>query len=152
MKTKKLIIIILIVAVIAFAGYKLWKKFEEYSGRLDGSDPHAVPATNPVATNTRNDNFPLKKGSKGDRVKVVQRWCNWAKDCELTVDGDFGSKTEAAVQKCVSVDGVYVNYVPESAYNQMNTLLAKYETRDDYLATLSPKETINQLFGPTIGM
>lgn len=140
MKTKKLIIIILIVAVVAFAAYKLLQEFGQ-EGETNGWEKptNSTGGTSP-STSSRNDNFPLKKGSKGERVKVVQKFCNWAKDCGLTVDGDFGSRTEAAVKKCVFVDGVEANYVSETAYNTMNTILAKYKTRADYIASQSPKQ------------
>lgn len=140
MNTKRLIIIILIVAVVAFASYKLLQKVgreEETNGVAKPTDDGGGGTS---STTSRNDNFPLKKGSKGERVKVVQKFCNWAKDCGLTVDGDFGSRTEAAVKKCVSVDGVEANYVSETAYNTMNTILAKYKTRADYIASQSPKQ------------
>lgn len=40
----------------------------------------------------------FKKGDKGLQVKRLQRFLNWAVDADLTVDGDFGNKTLAAVK------------------------------------------------------
>jgi hypothetical protein len=50
---------------------------------------------------TINSSFPLKNGSKGKQVVVLQKWLN---DNEystpkLVVDGAFGSKTELAVKQ-----------------------------------------------------
>lgn len=43
--------------------------------------------------------FPLKKGSKGMLVSMLQEWLNKNNNETLTVDGIFGSKTEAAVKR-----------------------------------------------------
>ena len=45
-----------------------------------------------------NPEAPLRKGMKGLRVKALQERLN-AKGANLTPDGDYGSKTEAAVRK-----------------------------------------------------
>ena len=39
----------------------------------------------------------LSKGTAGDEVKTIQRICKTTVDSSLTVDGDFGTKTKAAV-------------------------------------------------------
>lgn len=46
-----------------------------------------------------NDDFPLKKGSRGERVKKLQEFLNKTNNETLVVDGIFGSKTEAAVKR-----------------------------------------------------
>lgn len=58
-----------------------------------------------------NCNVLLKRGSKGDDVSVLQRKLNKYMDCDLDVDGIFGSKTYACVVKFqdkynLEVDGV----------------------------------------------
>lgn len=48
----------------------------------------------------------LKNGSKGNNVKLLQKFLNWALNKNLTVDGKFGNNTEKAVkefQKKVSI-------------------------------------------------
>ena len=54
----------------------------------------------------------LKKGSTGSRVKALQTALNKALKLKLSVDGDFGSKTESAVKVLqafgmLARDGVY---------------------------------------------
>jgi hypothetical protein len=54
----------------------------------------------------------LKSGSTGDRVRALQRALNKALSAGLDVDGEFGSKTTAAVKKLqtkakIKVDGEY---------------------------------------------
>ena len=41
----------------------------------------------------------LKKGMKGNRVKYLQSFLNWAINAKLTVDGDFGNATFKALKK-----------------------------------------------------
>lgn len=62
----------------------------------DGSIPAA--ATMPL----------LKKGSQGEAVKKIQKIIN-AKGYKLTEDGDFGSKTEAAVKAFQKANGLEVD-------------------------------------------
>ena len=50
----------------------------------------------------------IKKGSKGDAVKKLQEMLN-GKGYKLTVDGDFGSKTEAAVKAYQKANGLEVD-------------------------------------------
>lgn len=60
----------------------------------------ALPSTN------------LKKGSKGEEVKKLQKFLNWALNVKLDVDGDYGIKTENAVKEfqkkmSITVDGKF---------------------------------------------
>lgn len=54
----------------------------------------------------------LKKGSKGTQVKYLQQDLNYVMSSGLTVDSDFGSKTETALKSFqkkygLTVDGIY---------------------------------------------
>lgn len=53
----------------------------------------------------------LKKGSKGNQVKAVQRMLRSMSYYNSTIDGDFGSQTDAAVRSyqkknCLTADGI----------------------------------------------
>lgn len=50
----------------------------------------------------------IKKGSKGSAVLQLQKMLN-AKGYKLTEDGDFGSKTEAAVKAYQKANGLEVD-------------------------------------------
>jgi|APLak6261664640_1056046.scaffolds.fasta_scaffold00082_35 hypothetical protein len=67
-------------------------------------------------TTTRKDSFPLKKGSKGDRVKLFQEKliAKYGKSIlpKYGADGDFGSEMEAALEKLK-----LPTTISESAYN-----------------------------------
>ena len=54
----------------------------------------------------------MKMGDKGEEVKKLQRFLNWAINSNLVVDGSFGDKTDTAVRafqtKCkITVDGLF---------------------------------------------
>ena len=54
----------------------------------------------------------LKKGSKGTQVGYLQSFLNWYGGFKLSVDKDFGAKTEAALKtfqktEGIGVDGIY---------------------------------------------
>lgn len=58
-----------------------------------------------------DDSFPLKKGSKGENVKVVQKYLNsTAGNYKLEVDGYYGQKTADALKKWNSKTEVTKSY------------------------------------------
>lgn len=59
--------------------------------------PVKAPAKTPAKAPSKPASTLLKLGSKGEHVKKLQRALN-ANGASLSVDGDFGSKTEAAVK------------------------------------------------------
>ena len=69
-----------------------------------------------TTTPTRKDSFPLKKGSKGERVKLFQEKliAKYGKSIlpKYGADGDFGSEMEAALEKLK-----LPSTISESAYN-----------------------------------
>lgn len=75
----------------------------------------------PSSTPARKDEFPLKKGSKGERVKELQQALigKFGKTIlpKYGDDGDFGSEMETALQKAG-----YPTVVDESTYNVIKKL------------------------------
>lgn len=75
----------------------------------------------PSSTPARKDEFPLKKGSKGERVKELQQALigKFGKSIlpKYGDDGDFGSEMETALQKAG-----YPTVVDESTYNVIKKL------------------------------
>ena len=54
----------------------------------------------------------VRRGSKGDDVKALQRFLNWCIGCGLTIDGECGAKTTHAIklfqkQYKLTIDGVF---------------------------------------------
>lgn len=54
-------------------------------------------------------NGSLKRGCKGEQVKYLQLFLNWAIDANLEIDGSFGPATEKAVKKYQKQYGLVVD-------------------------------------------
>ena len=129
---KKIILIsfgVLVIGTASYFGYEHWKKKKEEKASADDDGSDNTPDVNltppsksafsiPPAVAMRNDDFPLKKGSKGAKVKQLQQ----ALIAKLGAgslgksgaDGDFGSKTEAGLIKAG-----YPTSIDESTFNVM---------------------------------
>jgi len=64
--------------------------------RLDMSDKKRLDIFRAV---NKKVYTPLKKGSKGEEVKKLQKWLNWYLGSKLKIDGDFGKVTESKVKQ-----------------------------------------------------
>ena len=82
-------------------------------------DEVIVSGHKPVATAT------LKKGSKGENVKTLQRNLNEVMDTDIKVDGSFGAITETTVKAFQKKYGLVVDgsYGPKSAAKMRELLL-----------------------------
>lgn len=95
---------------ISYFGWQYWKKRKASSEdvMMDDNIPD-IPATPTPRKKTvspapsRNDNFPLKKGSKGANVKTLQEAliAKYGKSIlpKYGADGDFGTELVAALKK-----------------------------------------------------
>lgn len=63
----------------------------------------------------------LKKGSKGEQVKTLQRLLNAMIGTNLLVDGDFQTKTDEAVRRYQKINGLYIDGIV--AVKTWNSLL-----------------------------
>lgn len=84
-----------------------WLHWYKYPVIKYVTDANSIPTT----TINLGDRL-LKKGSQGDDVKELQRLLNGYLNTDLTVDGEYGPATEAAVKKLqtklkLTVDGKY---------------------------------------------
>jgi len=129
---KKIILVsfgLLVAGAATFFGYEHWKKKKEEKAAAadDGSDntsdvnftpPHKNSFSIPNNTLAANDDFPLKKGSKGAKVKQLQQFLIAKLGAgslgKSGADGDFGSKTEAGLIKAG-----YPASIDESTFNVM---------------------------------
>ena len=64
-----------------------------------------------VKAETLNCNYTLRKGSKGENVRLLQKVLNEKTNCNLDVDGSFGNLTKACVkayqtENNLQVDGI----------------------------------------------
>lgn len=147
-KGKKILLVGLGIAAtgtLGYFGYQWWQKRKEKTSETDANDVPDLNLNPPAKSNfslpaapKRNDDFPLKKGSKGARVKQVQEVLlqKLGKDAlgKAGADGDFGSKTEAALVKAG-----YPTNIDESTFNVM--------TQGE---TLDASATANELYSAAI--
>lgn len=112
--------------VMGYLGLQLWKKHKQNkAANLDTEIDKITPApikeiklppikpdviytppkdtTHTTQSSSRNDDFPLKKGSKGDAVRQLQNGLISKYGASILpkygADGDFGSETQAALKK-----------------------------------------------------
>lgn len=109
-KKKALLIGIGVAALgaITYFGWQYWKKRKALQSEDNVIDPLPdIPVTPKKKTSkpapVRNDEFPLKKGSKGENVKALQEAliAKYGKSIlpKYGADGDFGSEMVAALKK-----------------------------------------------------
>ncbi len=173
---KKIILIsfgVLAVGAASYFGYEHWKKkkAQQASANDDGSgdgssnstaDLNLTPPTKgafsiPTNTPVRNDDFPLKKGSKGAKVKQVQQVLiaklGTGSLGRSGADGDFGSKTEAALVKAgfpTSIDESTFNVMVQGDASTASfdadataTELYNAASKKDFSATITSLQKIN---------
>jgi hypothetical protein len=88
---------------------------------------------------TKRDNFPLKKGSKGDKVIELQKAINNNSSANLVPDGDFGNKTEKAL-----LDLTYKKTVDSQAeLDRIGKSKERKELAQKMVAKINENPTIN---------
>lgn len=133
------------------SGYntRYWTKhgklpYISYEAAKETTKPITKPATK---KNTYTGTFPtlptkgyLTKGDKGTQVKNLQKFLNWYGSYGLTVDGDFGAKTDEAVRSfqkdCkLTVDGDFGKKSLEKAKSVTKKTATKTTTAKAYTGT-----------------
>ena len=112
-------------------GYFIYKRITqpvEFIGEKPKSNGSRPPkTTTTTTTTTSNSGLPLKRGSKGEKVKQLQRFLisngydlgtfGVLKD---GVDGDFGSKTEQAVTLNQNPFATFKSMYPSAVQGQVS--------------------------------
>ena len=120
---KKIILIGLGTAAAGVLSYFGWQYFANRKNKSDLQDenltlpsPEEKDFTSHTSLPVRNDDFPLKRGSRGQRVKAMQEALitKYGKNIlpKFGSDGDFGSEMVAALKKAGLQETI-----DESAYN-----------------------------------
>lgn len=109
-RTTKIILISLGVIGTGVGIYFLLRK-----PKSNGTTPSIEP-NNPTLPPVKKT-FPLKRGSKGDKVKQLQRYLNINYSSGLVVDGDFGPKTEAALNTATGLSQVSESWYQNNVLN-----------------------------------
>jgi peptidoglycan hydrolase-like protein with peptidoglycan-binding domain len=116
---------------VAVLGYFIYKKVTKpviYFGDVEEDDTTSTTTT--TTTTTNNSGLPLKRGSKGELVKQLQRFLV-AEGYDIGtfganrdgVDGDFGRRTEQAVIE---------NQQPFSTFKSMYPTAVKGQVSADF--------------------
>lgn len=104
---KKLIIIGIVVAVMValyfvYKNVKANKEAEDTTGGNAATQQAQTPTynnnANPANSLTSGDSFPIKLGSSGNFVKLLQQKLNNKYKSGLTLDGQFGARTAEALK------------------------------------------------------
>lgn len=100
------IIILVVVAILVFKPFK--KKKEDGTTTVEKGAGKTTIEGKEGQKSEYDQNFPLKKGSKGKYVSAIQRTLNKKKNAGLTVDGIWGDKTDVAIKKAGYPAIIYV--------------------------------------------
>jgi len=96
------------------------------------ADTQAVIQSKP-SINWRDDSFPLSLGSKGGRVREVQKYSNNVCGARLSVDGVWGYITDAAVKSCIKLSSIGEIYYKS---NLVNLFPLKYGDNNEKICKL----------------
>lgn len=153
-KGKKILLIGLSLAAtgtLGYFGYQWYQKIKQKqtgdeTPDLDLTPPEKNSFSLPSAPAKRNDDFPLKKGSKGARVKQLQDALIEKHGKETLpkygADGDFGSEMVAALSK--------LNYPSSIDENTFNVIVQEGGLDDDQVAKELYNAAIKKDFSASI--
>jgi len=105
---KKVILIIIIVVILGIASFFIYKKVKK-----SGSSTQTGT--------TSSSDFPLKQGSKGANVTILQNMLNKIIPAELEADGIFGPKTEADLYKKIGL-----KQLTKNQFEELKTIMSGY--------------------------
>lgn len=93
-----------VASVLGYFGWQYWRKKKIQDMDTSMTEQPSSPSQNkPSRTTTRNDNFPLKRGSRGQRVKALQQALMAKYGAAILpkygADGDFGKELEDGLKK-----------------------------------------------------
>lgn len=118
-KRVKIAIIVLVVILVALFAYNYYKKRKaaKEAEELANTNNNTSPVNTATTTVTKNDNFPLQRGSYGNNVRYLQQAINRLNpNANLSVDGDFGPSTYSqfllTIGTTVNIDGVVYSAYP----------------------------------------
>jgi peptidoglycan hydrolase-like protein with peptidoglycan-binding domain len=148
-----------VIALGAYLVYRFISKSKSETTDILGTTPSTsgtTPSTSGTKTSTIVSNvlplatYPLKNGSKGSNVIVLQKWLNdnsYASP-KLVPDGAFGSKTEMAVKQMQQ----FPNQKAILDYNSFNTSFKIGQVTKDFYEIFVTKtkampSSSNNLFG-----
>jgi len=157
MKNKNRNLFIGAFAVIGVGAYLVYRFISKTKGGeqltyTDSVKQDVKGATNAVVnTVLPNASFPLKNGSKGSNVIVLQKWLNDSgyASPKLVTDGVFGAKTESAVRTMQQ----FPNQKSILDYNSFNATFKMGQiTKDFYDIFVTKTKAIPNKIGGVLGL
>jgi hypothetical protein len=157
-KKRKVILIGLGIAAASIAGFFGWDYYKKHKRKREDDEfsasarELAPPAKSAFAPSSysapkRNDDFPLKKGSRGTKVKALQEAliAKYGKSIlpRYGADGDFGSELTAALTKAS-----LPSQIDESTYN---VLVHTSSVDTTELAKSLYKDAVNKNLSSVLG-
>lgn len=108
---------------------KGWTRFKTMVKKAGGNyKPYEPTKAYTGKTPSLPERGYLQNGNKGQRVKTLQTFLNWATGENLDIDGIFGSATEAAVETFQSSQGITVDGVfGKKSLAKAQALIKKYK-------------------------
>jgi len=111
----------------ALGGYFLYKRIKRPVEFIGDVDINENTNTDPKPKPSQSSKLPLKKGSKGEEVKQLQRFLI-AEGYDIGmfgvnrdgVDGDFGNLTLKAVKENQNPFSVFKSMYPNAVYGQVS--------------------------------
>lgn len=100
-KTAKALIIIILITIVMVGGLLIYRRLKNKNNDGGSSSSSTGSSSNSTGgSNSSNDNFPLTKGSRGEKVKFIQKYINKLAGIDLlTVDGIWGNATEKMAKR-----------------------------------------------------
>lgn len=111
MKKKQLIFTGVVTLIATVIGIIIYKKSKNQKPGLPIEENTIIDNS---ISSSLNKNLPLKKGSKGEEVKELQKTLG-----ALTIDGDFGSKTDNRLWDVFRISQITLNEL-KSFYPKAN--------------------------------
>ena len=121
----------IVAGVLAFAG--IYFVYRYVSSNKKSVTPPAPPAPSPTPSPSTSV-FPLRKGSKGEKVRELQKLIvRFDKNAlpKFGVDSDFGSETEIALNKLTGKKTVDSQKELDALYARFNKATFPYITPSD---------------------
>lgn len=106
------IVVAIVIIVLVLTIRSNAKSGTKEPDKSPGNEPNSLPPVKAPATaitaykNLPTGSFPLRKGQKSKLVFLVQYTMNLLYGNDLKLDGDFGSKTQAAISNSLKTEQV----------------------------------------------
>lgn len=136
---KKKVFIFITIAVVAVVIFLIIRNRRRQQEEVTTGAITAGGSTS--GTGSTTSMFPLRKGSRGEKVKRLQHFYNYSFRGELVEDGIWGSKTDAAVKSKISTGGS----ITQAQWQQLEPYMETADTNRPPVNWLKYTDELNHL-------